>query len=93
MGKLCIINVVGLTPNLMRHAPRLSQLGSATPLRPPIPAVTMTSQATLLTGLPPSQHGIVGNGWYYRDTCEIRFWQQANSLVQGSKFYEGLRTA
>jgi len=93
MGKLCIINVVGLTPNLMRHAPRLSQLGSATPLRPPIPAVTMTSQATLLTGLPPSQHGIVGNGWYYRDTCEIRFWQQANSLVQGSKFYEGIRTA
>lgn len=93
MGKLCIINVVGLTPNLVRHAPRLSQLGTAKPLRTPIPAVTMTSQATLLTGLPPSRHGIVGNGWYYRDTCEVRFWQQANSLVQGSKFYEGIRTA
>lgn len=53
----------------------------------------MTSQATLLTGLPPSKHGIVGNGWYYRDTGEIRFWQQANSLVQGEKFYEGIRTA
>lgn len=53
----------------------------------------MTSQATLLTGLPPSQHGIVGNGWYYRDTGEVRFWQQANTLVQGEKFYEGIRTA
>lgn len=93
MTKLCIINVVGLTPNLLRHAPRISQLGTAKPLRAPVPAVTMTSQATLLTGLAPSQHGIVANGWYYRDTCEIRFWQQANTLVQGPKFYDGVRTA
>lgn len=47
----------------------------------------------MLTGLAPREHGIVGNGWYYRDTQEIRFWQQANSLVQGSKFYEGVETA
>ncbi len=25
--------------------------------------------------------------------AEIRFWQQANSLIQGEKFYEGFRTA
>ena len=93
MPKLCVINVVGLTPNLLQHAPRLAQLGSAKPLKAPIPAVTMTSQATLMTGLPPSKHGIVANGWYFRDTCEIRFWQQANALVQGEKFYEGMRTA
>ncbi len=47
----------------------------------------------MLTGLAPREHGIVGNGWYYRDTAEIRFWQQANSLIQGEKFYEGFRTA
>ncbi len=93
MTKLCIVNIVGLTPNLLQHAPELSKLGAAKPLRPPMPAVTMTSQATLLTGLPPSQHGIVGNGWYFRDTGEIRFWQQNNALVQGPKFYEGVRTA
>ena len=93
MTKLCVINVVGLTPSLLRHAPRISQLGKAQPLKAPVPAVTMTSQATLLTGLPPSQHGIVANGWYFRDTCEVRFWQQANTLVQGEKFYEGIRTA
>ena len=93
MSKLCVINVVGLTPNLLQHAPRLSQLGQAQPFAAPLPAVTMTSQATMLTGLPPSQHGIVGNGWYFRDTYEIRFWQQANSLVQGEKLYEGVETA
>lgn len=90
---LCILNVVGLTPKLLAHAPRLASLGTAQPWRSPLPAVTCTSQATMLTGLPPREHGIVGNGWYYRDTAEIRFWQQANSLIQGEKFYEGFRTA
>ena len=47
----------------------------------------------MLTGLSPREHGIVGNGWYYRDTQEIRFWQQANSLIQGEKFYQGIETA
>jgi len=47
----------------------------------------------MLTGLRPSKHGIVGNGWYFRDTCEVRFWQQANPLIQGEKFYDGIQTA
>ncbi|MGI9474427.1 MAG: nucleotide pyrophosphatase/phosphodiesterase family protein [Rubripirellula sp.] len=93
MSPLCILNVVGLTPRLLHHAPRISAIGAASPIRSPLPAVTCTSQATLLTGLPPRDHGIVGNGWYFRDTQEIRFWQQANSLVSGEKFYEGIETA
>ncbi|HYE97598.1 MAG TPA: nucleotide pyrophosphatase/phosphodiesterase family protein, partial [Planctomycetota bacterium] len=52
-----------------------------------------TSQATLLTGLPPSKHGIVANGWLFRDTMEVRFWQQSHRLVEGESFYEGVRTA
>ena len=46
-----------------------------------------------MTGLAPQDHGIVGNGWFYRDTQEIRFWQQANSLIQGPKFYDDIETA
>jgi predicted AlkP superfamily pyrophosphatase or phosphodiesterase len=92
-NKVCLINVVGLTPNLLQHAPRLATIGGVSPLHSPLPAVTCTSQATMLTGLPPRDHGIVGNGWYYRDTQEVRFWQQAHSLVQGQSFYEGIETA
>lgn len=47
----------------------------------------------MLTGRPPREHGIVGNGWYFRDTQEIRFWQQARSLVQGNLLYENRETA
>lgn len=93
MARLCILNVVGLTPRLLASAPRISSLGRARPWRSPYPAVTLTSQATMLTGLAPSGHGIVGNGWLYRDTMEVRFWQQSFSLLQGEPFYAGFRTA
>ncbi len=93
MTKVVILNVVGLTPRLAAHAPRISQVGKPRPWKSPLPAVTCTSQATMLTGLPPSKHGIVGNGWLYRDTMEIRFWQQSSSLMQGEPFTKGLRAA
>ncbi len=47
----------------------------------------------MLTGLTPRDHGVVGNGWYFRDTGEIRFWQQSNHLIQGEKLYQGYETA
>jgi predicted AlkP superfamily pyrophosphatase or phosphodiesterase len=47
----------------------------------------------MLTGLPPSRHGIVGNGWLYRDTREVRFWQQSAALVEGEPLTKGVRSA
>ncbi|WP_404308571.1 nucleotide pyrophosphatase/phosphodiesterase family protein [Neorhodopirellula lusitana] len=91
--KLCIINVVGLTPRLLANAPRLASVGAARPWTSPVPAVTCTSQATMLTGTAPRDHGIVGNGWLYPDTQEVRFWQQARSLINGDIFYDRYETA
>jgi predicted AlkP superfamily pyrophosphatase or phosphodiesterase len=45
----------------------------------------------MLTGLAPSQHGAVGNGWFTRDIAEIALWRQSNALVSGEKIYETLR--
>src|SRR5687768_3414558 len=39
----------------------------------------------------PSEHGIVGNGWYFRDECEIKFWRQSNKLVQRPKVWDVAR--
>ncbi len=36
----------------------------------------------------PRDHGIVGNGWYFRETSEIRFWLQPDRLVEGEKVWE-----
>jgi predicted AlkP superfamily pyrophosphatase or phosphodiesterase len=87
---LVLINAVGLTPRLLPLAPRLSAVaatGWVASLREPTPAVTCTSQATILTGQPPSGHGVVANGWLFRDTMEVRFWQQSNRLVQAEPLY------
>ncbi len=87
---LILINAVGLTRKLLEHAPRLRQLASAgwvRSLAEVVPAVTCTAQATILTGRSPQQHGIVGNGWLFRETGEIRFWQQSNALLQAEPIY------
>ena len=87
---LVLILAVGLTRRLLPMAPRLSELartGWVRSLQEVLPAVTCTAQATMLTGQRPSQHGIVGNGWYFRDTGEVRFWQQSNRLIQAEPLY------
>jgi predicted AlkP superfamily pyrophosphatase or phosphodiesterase len=91
---LVLINAVGLTPRLLPLAPRLSALAKAgwmTPLREVLPAVTCTAQATLLTGTSPERHGVVANGWLFRDTNEVRFWQQSNGLIQAEPLYKTAR--
>ena len=91
---LLLLNAVGLTPRLLAHAPRLRALADAgwtRPLREVVPAVTCTAQATLLTGQLPQGHGIVGNGWLFRDTGEVRFWQQSNRLLQAEPLYATAR--
>lgn len=90
MTKVCIVDFVGLTPSLTKLAPRVSAIAKPKPFRSPVPAVTCTSQATMLTGLPPSRHGIVGNGWLHRDTGEVRFWQQSHALIEGESFTRGV---
>src|SRR6476659_1443229 len=87
---LVLINAVGLSPRLLPLAPRLHALARAgwvRPLREALPAVTCTAQAAMLTGADASAHGIVGNGWLFRDTMEVRFWQQSNRLMQAEPLY------
>jgi len=58
---------------------------------PVLPAVTCTAQSTYLTGTWPETHGIVGNGWYFKEECEIKFWRQSNHLVCAPKIWETLK--
>ena len=91
---LILINAVGLTRKLLPLAPRLAALaarGWVAGLRESLPAVTCTAQATILTGVSPQEHGVVGNGWYFRDTGEVRFWQQSNALIGKEPFYAEAR--
>jgi predicted AlkP superfamily pyrophosphatase or phosphodiesterase len=92
---LVVINVVGLTSAQVGDgAPALAELardGFLTPMGAVLPAVTCSAQSSMLTGSLPRDHGIVGNGWYFRDLSEVWLWRQSNRLVAGQKVWEAAR--
>jgi predicted AlkP superfamily pyrophosphatase or phosphodiesterase len=93
LQRTVVLNVVGLTaPLIGEHTPNLSRFaGQTARIRAATPAVTCSAQATYLTGKLPSEHGIVANGWYFRDLNEVWLWRQSNRLVQGEKIWDVAR--
>ncbi|NOT31231.1 MAG: alkaline phosphatase family protein [Planctomycetes bacterium] len=95
MKPVLVLDVVGLTPRQIgARTPELAALarrGASAPMDAVLPAVTLTAQATFLTGLSPAQHGAVANGWYFRELGEALLWRQPNELVAGKKLYERAR--
>jgi predicted AlkP superfamily pyrophosphatase or phosphodiesterase len=103
MPRTMVVNVAGLSSALVEEIPSLAALGKSgvrLGLEPVLPAVTCTMQATLTTGERPSRHGIIANGLYFHDTCEVRFWEQSAHLVNAPRVWDmplriadcGLRT-
>jgi predicted AlkP superfamily pyrophosphatase or phosphodiesterase len=92
MKKTVVLDVVALSRRVIgEHTPFLNEWigkGEQITINPVLPAVTCSSQSVYLTGKHPSENGIVGNGWYFRDTCEIRNWHQSNHLVQAPKVWD-----
>ena len=95
MTPLLVLNIVGLTRALLQKYPAsaphilaLEKDGGSALLGTVLPAVTCTVQSTFLTGSLPRDHGIVANGWYFRELAEVHFWKQSNALVEGSKIWD-----
>jgi predicted AlkP superfamily pyrophosphatase or phosphodiesterase len=92
--KTVVINAVALTKKLLERMPatkRFADTAAVATVGHVLPAVTCSVQTTYLTGTPPADHGIVGNGWYFRDECEVRFWRQSDKLVQRPRVWEMAR--
>ncbi len=95
MVKTVVIDVVALsssligdyTPFIQDYISRRSMVS----INPMLPAMTTAVQSTYLTAKWPSEHGIVGNGWYDKAECEIKFWKQSNKLVSGEKIWDRAR--
>jgi predicted AlkP superfamily pyrophosphatase or phosphodiesterase len=91
---ILVLNVVGLTPKLLREAmpnlQRWADTQTMLPLIPDLPAVTCTVQASMLTGQRPGRsewgpgHGAVANGWFFRDLSEVWLWRQSVELITGA---------
>ena len=92
MHKTVVIDIVGLSTSVIgEHTPFLKKYIAEHHLaliEPVLPAVTTSVQSTYVTGKWPTETGIVGNGWYDREDCEVKFWKQSNKLVAGEKIWE-----
>ncbi|MCH8966379.1 MAG: alkaline phosphatase family protein [Planctomycetes bacterium] len=55
--------------------------GALASLTPTFPALTSCVQASMWTGLPPDQHGVIANGFFHRDRSEVEFWVARNGII------------
>ncbi len=72
----------------MPHLARLAAAGEQTALVPSFPCVTCPVQAAMTTGALPAEHGVVANGFYWRDKREIEMWTAWNECIQRPQIWD-----
>ncbi|HWL93856.1 MAG TPA: alkaline phosphatase family protein [Phycisphaerae bacterium] len=88
-----LVSMPGLRRRDLEYMPRLREIADKGALRdfvPGFPCVTSSVQAAMYTGGAPSEHGIIGNGFYHRDRDAVELWVGRNGLVQGDQIWDTL---
>ncbi len=89
-----LLSVPGLRGQDLAHMPRLQSLvgkGDCGELVPSFPAVTCPVQANMTTGAPPSEHGVVANGFYSREQQQVEMWTAANDCIARPQLWDIMR--
>jgi predicted AlkP superfamily pyrophosphatase or phosphodiesterase len=110
--RTCVIDLPGLNGRLLDRLPAASKASWVNELenrgrcvvRPVLPAVTMTAQATFTTGKLPAEHGVVANGFaafrqaamrehfdldsYAEYRSNVSFWEQSNALLKSPRIWQ-----
>src|SRR4029079_17153539 len=87
------ISLPCLRPQDVAAMPTLARLandGDAISLVPSFPCVTCPVQANMMTGTLPNEHGVVANGFYWRDKHEIEMWTAWNECIQRPQVWDML---
>jgi predicted AlkP superfamily pyrophosphatase or phosphodiesterase len=81
---LILLSIPGLREKdvaVMRNLRSLTAGGEIADLTPSFPCVTCPVQANMTTGKRPSEHGVVANGFYWRDQRRVEMWTAPNDCV------------
>lgn len=87
------LSIPGLRSQDLAAMPNLSKLcegGERAPLTPTFPAVTWPVHASILTGKRTAEHGVIGNGFYWRDKQEIEMWTAWNDKITAPQLWDRL---
>jgi predicted AlkP superfamily pyrophosphatase or phosphodiesterase len=80
-----LLSIPGLRTADLVAMPRLTALGkggTTLPLAHTFPCLTCPSQAALTTGTGPQQHGVIANGFFWRERGEVEMWTAWNEAIQ-----------
>jgi predicted AlkP superfamily pyrophosphatase or phosphodiesterase len=86
-----LLSIPGLRGHDIDAMPRLKALtenGDRAELAPGFPAVTCTVQANMTTGVPPSEHGVIGNGFFWRERGEVEMWTSPRSCIERPQLWD-----
>ena len=96
MKNLIFLTVPGLRRQDLAAMPNLRSLFAdsteALSLSHSFPAVTWPAQATMLTGKTANQHGVVANGFYWRDKQKVEMWTAWNEVIHQPQLWDSLKT-
>ena len=87
------LSIPGLRPSDLDSMPKLSALmsdGDRGDLTPSFPCVTWPTQANMLTGVLPAEHGVVANGFYWRDEQKVEMWTAWNEKITAPQIWDKL---
>lgn len=88
-----LISIPGLRQQDLDAMPNLRGLaatGETARLVPSFPAVTCPVQASMTTGRLPTEHGVVANGFYWREKREVEMWTAWNDCILAPQIWDVL---
>jgi len=89
-----LLSIPALRSSDLSSMPRLAALadgaGFQKPLAPSFPCVTCPVQANLTTGRGPEEHGIIANGFFWRETGKVEMWTAWNEVFQTPQIWDRL---
>src|SRR6188474_231269 len=90
-NNVVLLSIPGLRPQDVNHMPALAKLmsgGERAILVPSFPCVTWPVQANILTGKRPDEHGVIANGFYWREKHEVEMWTAWNDKITAPQIWD-----
>ena len=88
-----LLSIPGLRKQDLARMPTLAAMaadGDQTNLVPSFPCVTCPVQANMTTGCLPSEHGVVANGFFWREKHEVEMWTAWNDCILRPQIWDRL---
>jgi predicted AlkP superfamily pyrophosphatase or phosphodiesterase len=88
---LVLLSIPGLREKdvaVMKNLRELTAGGEIANLIPGFPCVTCPVQATMTTGRRPREHGVVANGFYWRDRRRVEMWTSPDDCIESPQIWD-----